>query len=73
MPVLVTLCRPHEWIAVDDASGEPVDLVGTEPAGWEWFRAYRDRAIRSIQTSEDHETLKWDERSTDQGRDTAEP
>ncbi len=29
-PILAALCLPHGWVAVDDASGEPVELAGTE-------------------------------------------
>jgi hypothetical protein len=54
-PMLAALCRPHEWVAVDDASGQPVELAGAAAAGWEAFRAYRDRAIRSIQESDSGE------------------
>jgi hypothetical protein len=55
LPVLAALCRPHGWVAVDDASGQPVELAGAAAAGWEAFRAYRDRAIRSIQASDSEE------------------
>jgi len=51
VPVLAALCRPHEWQAVDDASGRPGELGGAA-AGWAAFRAYRDRAIRSIMASD---------------------
>lgn len=30
LPLLATLCLPHGWMAVDDASGEPVELAGTD-------------------------------------------
>jgi hypothetical protein len=55
VPVLAALCRPNGWLAVDDASGQPVEMAGTAAAGWEAFRAYRDRAIRSIQPSDSGE------------------
>jgi hypothetical protein len=34
---------------VDDATGRPVDLAGAAAAGWEAFRAYRDRAGRGAE------------------------
>jgi hypothetical protein len=43
VPVLAALCRPNGWVADDDGTGRPVDLAGAA-AGWEAFRAYRDRA-----------------------------
>lgn len=52
VPALAALCRSHAWVAVDDASGEPVDLGAAEAAGWQAFRAYRDRAIRDIDATE---------------------
>jgi hypothetical protein len=51
VPFLAALCRPNGWVAVDDTSGQPVDLAGPTAAGWESFRAYRDRVIRSIEES----------------------
>jgi hypothetical protein len=51
-PVLASLCNPHDWVAVDDASGQPIDLAGSQASGWVAFRAYRDDAIRTIQASE---------------------
>lgn len=48
VPALAALCVPNGWVAVDDASGQPVELEGASAAGWESFRAYRERAIRSI-------------------------
>lgn len=51
LPVLTALCRPHGWLAIDNASGQPVELSGDEAASWEAFQSYRDRAIRSIQES----------------------
>src|SRR5262249_20586970 len=55
VPVLAALCRPHGWVAIDDASGQPVELADAVAAGWEAFRAYRDRAISSIQASDSAE------------------
>ncbi len=52
-PVLAALCNPHDWVAVDNASGQPIDLAAAKVSGWEAFRAYRDDAIRTIQASED--------------------
>jgi hypothetical protein len=52
VPVLAALCRPHGWVAIDDASGQPVDLAGADAAGWDSFRAYRDRAIRSFKKTD---------------------
>lgn len=52
VPVLAALCLPCGWVAVDDASGQTVDLAGATASGWESFRAYRDQAIRTIQVSE---------------------
>jgi hypothetical protein len=52
LSVLADLCQPHGWIAIDDASGQPVDLGGVVDAGWESFRALRDRAINRIQESD---------------------
>jgi hypothetical protein len=49
---LAALCAPHGWLAVDAASGQHVDLGGAAIACWEAFRAYRDRAIRSIHAAE---------------------
>lgn len=54
-PVLAALCRPHGWVAVDEASGQPLELGASAAAEWEAFRAYRDRAIRSIQASDSGE------------------
>jgi hypothetical protein len=54
VPVLAALCVPNGWIAIDDASGTPVDLSGGSPTGWDDFREYRSRAIRDPgQTSDD--------------------
>ena len=47
VPILAAVCRPRGWIAVDDAAGQPVDLAGAA-AGWEAFRAYRERAVSGI-------------------------
>jgi hypothetical protein len=52
VPVLAALCRPHDWLAIDDAGGKPIDLTGAEAAGWESFKAYRNRAISSIRARE---------------------
>jgi hypothetical protein len=51
LPVIAALCRPNEWVAIDDASRQPVDLDGADAAGWEAFRAYRDRVINSLEES----------------------
>lgn len=53
LPALAALCRPHGWIAVDCASGRPLDLAGQAAAGWEAFQSYRDRAVRHISESEE--------------------
>lgn len=52
VPLLAALCRPSGWEAVDDATGRPVDLSGAAAAGWEEFRAYRERAGRDSLPSE---------------------
>lgn len=52
LPLLAALCRPNTWVATDDTSGQPVDLEGAAAAGWEAFRAHRDRAISDIEASE---------------------
>ena len=51
LPVLAALCRPHGWVAVDDASGQPIELTGSAAAGWVAFQAYRDQAVRDIEES----------------------
>lgn len=48
MPMLAALCRPNEWVAIDDTSGQPVDMTGASPSGWAAFRAYRDRVVRTF-------------------------
>jgi hypothetical protein len=53
LPALAALCRPHGWIAVDCASGQPLDFAGQAAAGWEAFQSCRDRAVRSILESEE--------------------
>jgi hypothetical protein len=53
VPILAALCLPHGWVAVDDASGQPIELTGTESSDWEAFRTYRDQAVRTIQKSEE--------------------
>ena len=55
VPVLAALCCPHGWVAIDDTNGKPVDLASAAASGWESFRVYRDRSIRSIQESESGE------------------
>lgn len=30
LPILAALCLPHGWVALDDASGEPVELAGRD-------------------------------------------
>jgi hypothetical protein len=52
MPVLAALCLPNGWVAIDNRSGQPVELSGGAAAGWEEFRQYRDRAIDSIKNSQ---------------------
>lgn len=51
VPVLAAMCRPNGWVAVDDATGRLVELEDQAAAGWESFRAYRDRVIRRIEES----------------------
>jgi hypothetical protein len=52
MPALAAICRPNGWIVIDNASGKPVDLDAVTAAAWDAFQAFRDRAIRSIKTSQ---------------------
>jgi len=52
LPILAALCLPLGWVAVDDASVQPIELTGTESSDWEAFRAYRDQTTRTIQASE---------------------
>jgi hypothetical protein len=52
VPVLSALCFANGWVAVDDASGKPLQLSSGAAAEWEAFREYRDRAIRHIQSSQ---------------------
>jgi hypothetical protein len=54
VPVLTALCVPNAWVAVDDATGNPIDLTGPA-AGWESFRAYRDSAVRSLKAADGRE------------------
>lgn len=51
--ILAALCLPNGWIIIDAASGEPVDLSGNSPTGWDSFREYRDQAIRTVEEAED--------------------
>lgn len=46
-PLLAALCRPNGWVAVDEASGEPLELSDAVAAGWEAFQAFRDRIRES--------------------------
>jgi hypothetical protein len=55
LPVLASLCKPNGWLAVDDASGERVDLTELEGSGWEAFRSFRDHAVNPINASEGDE------------------
>lgn len=48
VPLLAALCRPNDWIAIDNASDTPFDLAGPSAIGWETFRSYRDQAIDHI-------------------------
>jgi hypothetical protein len=51
VPLLAALCRPNGWLAIDDASGDPIDLTGANASGWEAFQSYRSQATRDIQAS----------------------
>lgn len=48
IPLIAAICRPNNWIAVDDATTQPIDLDAKAASGWEAFRDYRDRVIQSI-------------------------
>jgi hypothetical protein len=50
---LAALCCPNGWTAIDDTSGEPIDLGSGSAAGWNSFRAYVGRAVRVIMSAED--------------------
>lgn len=49
LSALAALCRPNGWVAVDDTSGEPVELADAAAEGWEMFQAFGD----CIRESED--------------------
>ena len=50
--LLAALCLANGWIVIDDASGKPGDLSGGSPTGWDGFREFRDRAIRSSEADQ---------------------
>ena len=51
VPVLAALCLPNGWVAIDDRTGQQVELNGGAAVGWESFRQYRDRAVDIIKKS----------------------
>lgn len=51
VPLLAAICNPNGWFATDDGDGQRIDLAGESAKGWESFRDYRDRVIRSARES----------------------
>ena len=51
LPFLAAICKPNGWFATDDRDGQPVDLNVESSKGWEWFRDYRNRVVRSVEDS----------------------
>jgi hypothetical protein len=52
VPLLAAICKPNGWFATDDRDGQRIDLDAESAKGWEWFREYRDRVIRSGESTE---------------------
>jgi hypothetical protein len=48
MPALAALCVTNGWVAIENASGQPLILADPSSAGWQSFRKYRDGAVSSI-------------------------
>jgi hypothetical protein len=48
MPALAALCVPNGWAAIENASGQPLNLTGSTASVWQSFRKYRDGAVSSI-------------------------
>jgi hypothetical protein len=48
MPALAALCVPNGWVAIENASRQPLNLADSTAAGWQSFRKYRDGAVSSI-------------------------
>lgn len=48
VPLLAAICIPNGWIAIDDSNGLQIDFAGETATGWEKFREYRNRVIRSL-------------------------
>jgi len=48
IPALAALCLPNSWAAIDASNGARVDLSATDSPAWEKFRAWRDKAVRSL-------------------------
>jgi hypothetical protein len=51
LPFLAAVCKPNGWFATDDRDGQPVGLDAESSKGWERFRDYRERVIRSVDGS----------------------
>jgi hypothetical protein len=48
MPALAALCVRNGWVAIENASGQPLNLADSTASGWQSFRKYRDGAVNSI-------------------------
>lgn len=42
---IVTFARPLGWSALDESTGEFLDLENPSQAGWDGFQAYRDKVM----------------------------
>ena len=54
LPVLANICQPNGWVAIEDATGNEIDLSSNDAQDWESFQKYRDLAIRQFVCT-DHE------------------
>ncbi len=57
------LCTPHDWIVVDDQSGDTIDLAATTLAGWNSFVSYRQQVVTEATDSVPGANAKADEPS----------